>query len=53
MKKKAWESKTIQGIVLAIAGYLWGLWTGDTTLSKTLVAAGVAWTGLGFRFALK
>ena len=53
MKKPFWESKTIQGIFLAVVGYIWGLWSGETTFSQSIVAAGLGWAGLGFRVAMK
>ena len=53
MKKKFYESKTIQGVVLAVAGYLWGVWTGETTISQSVVVAGLGWAGFGFRSAMK
>lgn len=52
MKKRAWESKTIQGIVLAVVGALWGLWTGGNEISQTVLYAGLGWAGIGLRKAL-
>lgn len=53
MNKPWYESKTIQGIVLAALGGLWGLWAGESEISKTVILAGLAWTGIGARFAVK
>lgn len=52
MDKKLWESKTIQGIVLAVIGGLWGLWAGNSDISQTLIIAGLGWAGIGLRTAL-
>jgi len=53
MQKAPWESKAVQGVVLAVLGYLWGLWTGETQTSQTVVAAGLGWAGFGLRSAMK
>ncbi len=53
MDKKFYASKTIQGVALAVIGYLWGLWTGETAISQTVVTAGLGWAGFGLRSALK
>ena len=53
MKKNWYESKTVQGIVLALAGVLWGLWSGESDISKTVIFAGLGWAGIGFRAAMK
>jgi len=52
MKKNWFESKTIQGIILAVVGGLWGLWAGDSEISKTIIFAGLGWAGIGLRTAL-
>ena len=53
MEKSWFQSKTIQGLVLAGLGGLWGVWVGDTAVSATVVTAGLTWAGVGIRFALK
>jgi len=53
MNKKWYESKTVQGIVLAVAGTLWGLWSNETEVSRTVIVAGLGWAGFGLRSALK
>ena len=52
MEKIWYSSKTVQGIVLAAAGALWGIWAGEVEVSRTIVTAGVAWSGYGLRDAL-
>ena len=52
--EKAWfESKSIRGILLAVGGFLWGLWAGETEISKTVIFAGLGYAGIGFRSAMK
>ena len=52
MNKKFYESKTIQGVILAVLGGIWGIWTGNSELSQTIVIAGLGWAGIGLRVAL-
>lgn len=51
MDKYWFESKTVQGIILAVAGALWGIWAGDTAVSGSVVVAGLGWAGYGYRAA--
>ena len=51
MEKSFFESKTVQGIILAAVGFLWGIWTGENTISQSVVVAGLGWAGYGFRDA--
>ncbi len=51
MKKDVWESKTIQGVVLAVGAYVWGVWSGNSDIQYTVVAAGLGWAGIGARLA--
>jgi len=53
MQKAFYESKTIQGVILAVAGGLWGLWAGETAISQSIVVAGLGWAGFGARSAMK
>ena len=53
MEKAYINSKTIQGIVLAAAGFLWGLWVGESSISQTVVIAGLGYAGIGYRAAQK
>lgn len=53
MKKKFYESKTIQGIALAVLGAVWGLWVGESEISQSIIVAGLGWAGFGLRNALK
>ena len=47
-----YASKTIQGIVLAVAGILWGLWSGESQISQTVMWAGLGYAGIGYRAAM-
>ncbi len=53
MNKNWVKSKTIQGIVLAVAAVLWGLWAGESTVSETVMWAGLGYAGIGARSAMK
>ena len=52
MEKYWFQSKTIQGIILAAVGALWGIWSGETEISGTIVVAGFSWAGYGARKAM-
>jgi len=46
-EKKFYESKTVQGLLIAVAGSLLGIWLGDTEISATIITAGLGWAGYG------
>lgn len=52
MKKSKFKSKTVQGIVLFLAGVLWGIWSGESEISATVAMAGLGWAGYGYRDAM-
>ena len=50
VENKTWfESKTMQGIVLAVGAVLWGLWSGESDTSQTVMWLGLGWAGIGVR----
>lgn len=54
MDKKIYESKTIQGIVVAAIGaLLLTFGTGSTEVAYTIVTAGLSYAGIGMRLASK
>ena len=53
MNKEFYKSKSVQGIVLMVAGLLWGLWSGESQISQSVVLAGLGYAGYGFRDAMK
>ena len=52
MEKNWYQSKSVQGIILAALGALWGIWAGESQVSGTIVTAGLAFAGYGIRDAL-
>lgn len=52
MNKSYYKSKTVQGLFLALLGTLFGIWTGESELSASLVAVGLAYAGIGARAAI-
>ena len=53
MEKKWYESKTIQGIIVAVLGGLLFTFGGAKELGQGILIAGLGWAGIGFRAAQK
>ena len=52
MEKIWYESKTVQGILLALFGSLLGIWFGENTISATIIVTGLGYAGYGLRDSL-
>ena len=53
MEKLFLASKSVQGVILAVIGFVWGIWAGETEISRTMIIAGLGWAGYGFRDAME
>ncbi len=52
MDKEIYKSKTVQGVVVATVGGLWGAWAGVEPVSSTVALLGFGWAGYGLRDSL-